>query len=505
MIYAVHWAAYFFEENMTKSIIRVLDPSVVSMISASETIARPASIIKELVDNAIDSGATEITVVMVDGGKSGVTVTDNGAGMTLDDIKMSVIRHATSKLSSYEDLMRISSRGFRGEALASINAVASLRIRSCDGEDSYEVSFGRDKPDVRPTPRVRGTSVQVSDIFSNIPARRKFLRSDRAEALYSQAVLSSVVISNPDVSFRLINKTSSGGERVVFDIRSQPFEERVRSVMGDYFSDNALRTAFSEGGVSGDIYISSPKNASKTRTKQFISINGRPVSSPKISQYIRRGMGDKLKGDRHPEYVLRMSVPEADVDINAHPSKSEVALRHEAEICRIMEDAVRSLICVPRNHDEKRVIVPDDKIASAREEHIPFVVIGYWEVYGGADDFFAFDRREKVRSIIRNSSSMELAAPQIIERFLNQKEIGDMTDMGVLIEPFGSGSMAIYSVPDVEGGSVNKLRDMINAGTDDPVIKWANEAMRTVPLTDGVEACGAVSDFNHMMERINDS
>lgn len=135
MIYAVHWAAYFFEENMTKSIIRVLDPSVVSMISASETIARPASIIKELVDNAIDSGATEITVVMVDGGKSGVTVTDNGAGMTLDDIKMSVIRHATSKLSSYEDLMHISSRGFRGEALASINAVASLRIRSCDGED----------------------------------------------------------------------------------------------------------------------------------------------------------------------------------------------------------------------------------------------------------------------------------------------------------------------------------------------------------------------------------
>ncbi|OHC57635.1 MAG: DNA mismatch repair protein MutL [Rhodobacterales bacterium RIFCSPHIGHO2_02_FULL_62_130] len=326
-----------------RPIIRPLDEAAINRIAAGEVVERPASAVKELVENALDAGARRIAVDYSAGGKLLIRVTDDGCGMTPDDLPLAVARHATSKIDG-SDLLNIRSFGFRGEALASLGSVGRLTLTSrAEGHDgsSLTVAGGRMGP-VRPAAATRGTVIELRDLFYATPARLKFLRSDRAESQAIAEVVRRLAMAEPQVGFTLSEVTEGEAPRVIFraDPLSGDFFEslhgRLAGVLGADFIENALKIDVERDGLRLTGYAALPTYSRGSSVQQFVFVNGRPVLDRMLLGALRVAYFDFLSRDRHPAAVLNLICDPERVDVNVHPAKSEVRFREP--------EAARSLI-----------------------------------------------------------------------------------------------------------------------------------------------------------------
>ncbi|SFT36330.1 DNA mismatch repair endonuclease MutL [Sedimentitalea nanhaiensis] len=315
-------------------IIRQLDEAAINRIAAGEVVERPASAVKELVENAIDAGATRIGVDIADGGKILIRVTDDGCGITADELPLALSRHATSKIDG-SDLLNIHTFGFRGEALPSLGAVGRLTITSrVAGADaaSIRVAAGQTGP-VKPAALSAGTVVDLRDLFYATPARLKFMRTDRAEAQAITDVVKRLAMAEPAIGFTLRDVSGGGEGRVVF--RSDPengdlfdaLHKRLGRILGRDFADNALRIDATRDGIRLFGYAALPTYSRGAAVAQYLFVNGRPVRDKMLGGALRAAYFDFLSRDRHPAAALFLDCDPTLVDVNVHPAKSEVRFR----------------------------------------------------------------------------------------------------------------------------------------------------------------------------------
>ena len=323
--------------------IKLLDEAAINRIAAGEVVERPASAVKELVENALDAGAKRITVDYAAGGKVLIRVTDDGCGMTADDLPLAVARHATSKIDG-SDLLNIRSFGFRGEALASLGSVGRLTLtsRAAGAEGaSLTVNGGRMGP-VRPAGAVQGTVVELRDLFYATPARLKFLRTDRAEAGAISDVLRRLAMAEPQVGFALNEVTEGEAPRSLLRLDPEngdffdALQRRLTRMLGADFTDNALRIDVEREGLRLSGYAALPTYSRGSSVQQFVFVNGRAVLDRLLLGALRVAYLDVLSRDRYPAAVLNLICDPERVDVNVHPAKSEVRFRDP--------EAARSLI-----------------------------------------------------------------------------------------------------------------------------------------------------------------
>ena len=324
--------------------IRILPPTLVNRIAAGEVIERPASAVKELVENAIDAAASRIDVVVRDGGRVLISVTDDGIGMAREELVLAVERHATSKLAD-GNLMDIASLGFRGEALPSIASVSRFEIASrCrDADQAWSVSIdGGVKGDPRPTAMPEGTRVDVRDLFFATPARLKFLKAPRTELNHAIAAVKRLAMAHPDVAFSLSDENKchlryGAGQGELLDRRLS----RLADVMGQEFADNALEILAERDGIRLTGYAALPTLNRGTSQFQYLFVNGRPVQDRLLAGAVRGAYADFLARDRHPMVALFIDSPPELVDVNVHPAKAEVRFRDPGVVRGLIVGALR--------------------------------------------------------------------------------------------------------------------------------------------------------------------
>jgi DNA mismatch repair protein MutL len=325
--------------------IRRLPEGTVNRIAAGEVIERPASVVKELAENALDAGAGRIDIVFADGGRSLIRVSDDGGGMTADDLELAVERHATSKLAD-DDLIRITSMGFRGEALASIGSVSRLRLASrvpgATSAHEIRLEAGR-KGEVRPAALAGGTDIEVRDLFFAVPARLKFLKSARSEAAEAAEVVRRLAMAHPHVGFSL-----NLDGRTVIDLApaagEQKWHTRIGAVMGRDFIANAVEIAARRDTVELTGFAGLPACARAQPRDQALYVNGRPVRDRALAGAVRAAYGDLLMSGRYPAFVLFLTCPPEEVDVNVHPAKAEVRFRDPGLVRGLLVGAVREAL-----------------------------------------------------------------------------------------------------------------------------------------------------------------
>jgi DNA mismatch repair protein MutL len=306
----------------------LLDETLIDQIAAGEVIERPASVVKELLENAIDAGAGAITVSVEDGGRAQVRVTDDGIGMSSEDARLCVQRHATSKIASFEDLVRVSTLGFRGEALPSIGSVSKMTITSRP-KDSLEgtrvLVEGGTLREVSPVGCPPGTTVEVSDLFFNVPARKKFLRARQTETSRIFEVCQRVALSHPKL--RLV--VTSDGRAARRYLPAKTLAERAYQVFGD----TTLQEIHAEReGLVVDAVLAPIELARPGARHLFLFVNGRPISDRRLARAIAFAYGDRLPPGHYPRGLVSLRLPAEDVDVNAHPQKSEVRFKHASRL-----------------------------------------------------------------------------------------------------------------------------------------------------------------------------
>lgn len=356
------------------ALIHVLDEVTINKIAAGEVVERPASVIKELLENSLDAGATSIEVEIADGGTSYMRVTDNGSGMTEEDARLAVLRHATSKIKSVDDLFDIASLGFRGEALASIASVShfSLTTRKVDQELGTRILIDGGKfTDCLPFGAQPGTTIEVRDLFFNTPARRKFLKTDRTEGAKIQDIVGKLALSNPHVAFKLIsNDTVSivvpGNGNLI---------DTVSALYGYKVSDDIFPIAYESEGITIEGVVSKPTLLKSSRIWQTVVVNNRVISDKAITKAIDNAYHALLPKGGYPLVLLTITVPPGTVDINVHPRKSEVKFEDDKPVFKAVYHAVlqalqnplqtQGLSEVPWGDSEGALSVSPDSITTA--------------------------------------------------------------------------------------------------------------------------------------------
>ncbi|WP_341367435.1 DNA mismatch repair endonuclease MutL [Yoonia sp. BS5-3] len=328
-------------------VIRQLDDAAINRIAAGEVLERPASAVKELVENSIDAGAARIEIDIADGGKTLIRVTDDGCGIAPDDLPMALSRHATSKIDG-SDLLNITSFGFRGEALPSLGAVGRLTITSrAAGEEAAMISVaGGSAAPVRPAALSGGTVITLRDMFYATPARLKFLRTDRAESQAIGDVVKRLAMAEPFVTF-ILRDTSNGDQRTTFRADAETgdlfdaLHGRLRTILGRDFADNALRLDTQREGFHLTGYAALPTYSRGAAVAQFLFVNGRPVRDKMLLGALRAAYMDVLSRDRHPVAALFVDCDPTLVDVNVHPAKSEVRFRDPGTVRGLIVSGLR--------------------------------------------------------------------------------------------------------------------------------------------------------------------
>jgi DNA mismatch repair protein MutL len=486
--------------------IHLLPDDVAQKIAAGEVIERPVSVVKELVENSLDAGATEVRVELVDGGKRLIKVQDDGSGMGREDAALCFRRHSTSKLATEEDLERIATLGFRGEALASIAAVSRLTLRTQDGAEDRGTMIEREGERLIAVTDIafpRGTSVEIRDLFFNLPARQKFLRSGPSELGPVAKYVAQAALAAPGVRFTLVH----GAREVIACPPVMTLRERVFQLFGKKMVDGLMDVAAEEGGGRIEGLASRPLAGRPDKTVQHFFVNGRPVKDRILMAALNQAYAGILERGRSPEAFLFVSLPYADVDVNVHPAKAEVRFKDTQLVFRLVLRAVAE--GAARGHTIKEVLpaagdkgpagriaeegvawsspglgfapVAADRLASglgggadrtaaspdARAAKGPAVLGQYENMYivaSGEDGLLVIDQHnahervlfEKYREIDREKiwPRKMLLIPPILE-LSPSAVVGIETnaalfeDLGFRVEPMGGRSYALKEYPDI--------------------------------------------------------
>jgi len=321
-------------------IIQLLPDSVANQIAAGEVIQRPASVVKELIENSLDAGANEIAIHIKDAGKTLIQVTDNGCGMSPTDARMAFERHATSKISSANDLFCIRTMGFRGEAMASIAAIADVEIRTKRTEDEVGTLIhiiGSVVKTQEPVACSNGTTIRVKNLFFNVPARRKFLKTNTTELRHIISEIQRVALPNPDIRFSLLHNQAT-----LYDLGKNVIRRRITDIFGKGINQSLVPVMeeTSLAHISG--YIGQPKFAKKTMGEQFFFVNKRYMRHPYFHKAVMKAYEKLLPTDAFPSYFLFLEIDPAGIDINVHPTKTEIKFENEVAIWQVIHAAIKT-------------------------------------------------------------------------------------------------------------------------------------------------------------------
>ena len=332
--------------------IKQLDETVINKIAAGEVVERPASAVKELIENSIDAGCSDITIEVADGGKTLIRVIDDGLGMSDIDLPIALRRHATSKLPN-DNLLNINSFGFRGEALPSLGAVGRLRIISHnDGNGAHEINVNGGKiSDIKPAARTLGTTIELRDLFYATPARLKFLRSTKSELKAITDTVKGLSISTPNVAFTLIDKTGGKSRKILQvqkekDISLASIKNRLSRVLGQDFSKNSISIDVTREDVNLTGYVCLPTYARASNAMQYFFVNSRQVRDKQLIGALRAAYSDFMPRDRFPAAAIYINCRPDFVDVNVHPGKSEVRFRDPQGIRSLIVTGIRQVIAI---------------------------------------------------------------------------------------------------------------------------------------------------------------
>jgi len=327
---------------MSEQMIHVLPTHVANQIAAGEVVERPASVVKELVENSFDAGATAVTVRIAQAGKKRIEVEDNGYGMSAIDAELALKRHATSKISTTEDLHHIASHGFRGEALPSIASVSRFRLYTSlkGASEGAEVRVEHGEMEVRPSPFRTGTRIEVLDLFLNTPARLNFMRTDKTEEAAIIEVMRHLAICNSSVALTL---ELDGRKRLSFH-EGESERERVVAVMGQEFADNSIEQGIEHEGIQLAAHLGLPTYHHRDASRMLFVVNGRVIRDKQLIAALRAGYRDVMFHDRYPVAVIRIEMDPEKVDVNVHPAKREVRFKSPQAVRAAIVACVRSAI-----------------------------------------------------------------------------------------------------------------------------------------------------------------
>ena len=319
-------------------IIKILPVDVSNKIAAGEVVQRPSSVLKELIENSIDADSTKIQIIIKDAGKNLIQVIDNGKGMSKNDMHLSFVKHATSKIVKIEDVFSISSMGFRGEALASIASVSMVEMESVNKKENgnYIEIQGGELVSEKESNIEEGTLIKIKSIFYNVPARRAFLKSDFVELRHILDVFHRLAISHPKIEFSFINN-----EEEIFYLKPQSLNKRIISIFGEKIRENLIPINESTqiANISG--YVLKPEFSKKSRNNQFIFVNSRYIKSQFISHSISSSYEGLLKDGYHPGYFLFIDIDPSKIDVNVHPNKTEIKFDDDQNLYSIINASVK--------------------------------------------------------------------------------------------------------------------------------------------------------------------
>ncbi|MEI7843717.1 MAG: DNA mismatch repair endonuclease MutL [Gallionellaceae bacterium] len=360
------------------STIQLLPDLLINQIAAGEVIERPASALKELLENSLDAGATDISVQLDGGGIKLLRVRDNGYGIAVEQLPLALMRHATSKIASLEDLQRVSSMGFRGEALASMAAVAQVTLTSRHSEapHAWQIeAVDGNQSDAAPAAHAFGTSIEMRELYFNTPARRKFLKSENTEFAYCEETFKRIALSRPDVSFSLEHRG-----RTVWQLPASNLAQRITAILGAEFGKHAVTVERQAADLHLYGIAALPAYSRSSRDEQYFFVNGRFVRDKVLMHAVRQAYQDILHHQRHPAFVLFLEMPPEQVDVNVHPAKSEVRFRESQGIHQFVFHTLQQALSTTiktetsdssfQHRPESSVLTPPD--SGLRQNDNPF-------------------------------------------------------------------------------------------------------------------------------------
>lgn len=342
--------------------VRLLDTNTANQIAAGEVVEKPASVVKELVENALDAGADKIEVTIFAGGTEYIRVTDNGCGMSEADAKMAVLRHATSKLTKAEDLLSLNTLGFRGEALPSIASVSNFTLLTRPQSEEFATSVhidGGENTEVTASGGSTGTTVIVENLFFNVPARRKFLKTVSTEGRYISELLTRLALSRPDVRFKLVNND----KEVLSTPGDGDLEHAIKALYGKNVAENLLEVSLNDPKVRVSGFIGKPTLLKGTRQWQTFFVNGRCIGSKMLSKAMDHAYQSQIPKSGFPFAVINLKVDTASVDVNVHPQKSEIKFSDDSLIYKAMYKALTDALTKPMSAQKTQVtLLPDSEL-----------------------------------------------------------------------------------------------------------------------------------------------